>query len=75
MNDKKSMTVAERQRASRARRGLQTCDTFSAQQISIMLSAPAAKALRMLASNCDMSQKDVIERLLIEAYDIAKNSD
>ena len=38
-------------------------------QLSMMLSAEATQALRMLAYNKrDMSQKKIIEELLIEAY-------
>jgi len=66
-----SKSAAERQRISRANRKALTCDTFTGQQFSVMLSPEAAKALRMLAFNCDMSQKDVIEQLLIKAYEMA----
>lgn len=66
-----SKSAAERQRISRARRRAQTCDTFEGQQVSVMLCPEATKALRMLALNCDMSQKQVIEHLLIKAYEMA----
>ena len=77
MNTKKSagrpftgaaMTPAERQRASRAKRKLQTYDSFPAQQLAIMLSAEATKALRMLCHNRDLSQKELVDTLLVDAY-------
>ena len=64
----KAMTQAQRQRASRAARKQETFDTFAPIQISLMLSAEAAKALHMLTYNRDLSQKKIIEELLIEAY-------
>ncbi len=63
-----AMTAAERQRASRQKRKAETCDSFPAQTVSVMLSPEAAKALRMLSIKSDMSRKLIIERLLVEAY-------
>ncbi|MEQ1667444.1 MAG: hypothetical protein ABL868_03220 [Sulfuriferula sp.] len=65
------MTVAERQRASRAKRRMATFESFSPIQISVLLSAEASQALRMLSYG-DKSQKKVIEDLLIEAYRLKK---
>lgn len=66
-----SKTGAQRQADSRARRKALTCDSFAGQQVSWMLSPQAVKALRMLSFNCDMSQKEVVERLLCNAYELA----
>jgi len=66
-----SKSPAQRQAESRARRKAMTFDSFPGQQVSWMLSPEAVKALRMLAINCDMSQKEVVERLLCNAYDLA----
>lgn len=63
-----AMTPAQRQRASRAARKRKTFESFPAIQVSMMLSAEASQALQMLARYRDMSQKAVIENLLIEAY-------
>ncbi len=64
-----AMTTAQRQRVSRITRKKETFETFPPMQISMMLSAEATQALRMLAYNKrDMSQKKIIEELLIEAY-------
>ena len=63
-----TMTPAARQRASRAARKEIRYETFPPKQISIMLSAEATQALDMLMVNRDMSQKRIIEELLIEAY-------
>jgi hypothetical protein len=60
------LTPAERQRQSRAERKAKTWETFPAKQISLLLSAEASQALVMLSR--DVSQKEVIERLLSEAY-------
>lgn len=60
----KAMTPAQRQRASRAARRLQRFESFPPGQISILLSPQANQALRMLI-NSDMSQKEIIEKLLI----------
>ncbi len=65
-NTKPPMTPAERQRKSRAARKSQTFETFTPKHISVLLSAEASQALVMLSR--DVSQKEVIERLLIEAY-------
>ena len=65
-NPQTPMTPAERQRKSRAARKSQTFETFPPKQISVLLSAEASQALVMLSR--DMSQKEVIERLLVEAY-------
>lgn len=69
-----SKTGAQRQADSRAKRKALTCDSFSGQQVSWMLSPEAVKALRMLSLNCDMSQKEVVEKLLCNAYELALNS-
>jgi hypothetical protein len=69
-----AMTPAQRQQASRAKRLAQRHETFPARQVNILLSPQATQALDMLSSNFDMSQKAVIERLLIQAYaDYKKN--
>ena len=65
---KQAMTAAERQRASRAARKTKTCDTFMAKQISLMLSPEASKALVMLVHKSDLSQKQIIDKLLTDAY-------
>ncbi|MDP1637598.1 MAG: hypothetical protein Q8L62_05895 [Candidatus Nitrotoga sp.] len=67
-------SAAERQRDSRARRKALTFDSYSGQQISLMLSPEAVQALSMLSYNCDMSRKEVIERLLCNAYEMAKTN-
>lgn len=67
-----AMTPAERQRASRAKRQAETFESFTARQISMMLGARAAQALDMLTYKSDKSQKDVIEELLIAAYEAEK---
>ncbi|BBJ22617.1 hypothetical protein [Candidatus Nitrotoga sp. AM1P] len=69
-----SKTGAERQADSRAKRKALTFDSFSGQQVSWMLSPEAVKSLKILALNCDMSQKEVVERLLCNAYDLALKS-
>ena len=61
------MTATERQRASRAARMLQRFESYPPMQISMLLSPQASQALRMLI-NSDTSQKEVIEKLLIDAY-------
>lgn len=61
------MTPAQRQQASRAARKLQRFEDFPPMQISLLLSAQSSQALRML-SNSDVSQKEVIEKLLIDSY-------
>lgn len=63
---KKPMTPAERQRASRAARKKERFNTCPAKQISIMLSAEASQALEQLVFESDKSQKEIIEKLLIE---------
>lgn len=65
---KKPMTPAERQRASRANRKKERFNTCPAKQISIMLSAEASQALEQLVFDSDKSQKEIIEKLLIDAY-------
>lgn len=62
-----AMTATERQRASRAARKQQRFESFPPVQISMLLSPQASQALRMLI-NSDMSQKEAIEALLIQAY-------
>ncbi len=64
----KAMTTAQRQQVSRAARRQESFETFTPMQISMMLSAEAAQALHMLAYGRDVSQKSIIENLLIEAY-------
>ena len=61
------MTPTERQRASRAARKLQRFESFPPVQVSMLLSPKASQALRMLL-NSDTSQKEIIEKLLIDAY-------
>jgi hypothetical protein len=65
---------AQRQADSRAKRKAMTCESFAGQQVSWMLSPQAVMALQMLSYNCDMSQKQVVERLLCNAYEIARKS-
>lgn len=64
----KAMTPAQRQRASRGKRKKERFETCPPIQISMMLSAQATQALQMLIYGRDVSQKSVIEELLIEAY-------
>ncbi|MDP4027917.1 MAG: hypothetical protein Q8P42_02980 [Gallionella sp.] len=64
----KAMTATERQRASRAERKRQTFESFPAMHLSLLLSGQAYQALRMLAIKRDTSQKEIIEKLLIDAY-------
>jgi len=66
------MTATERQLASRAARKLQTFETFPPVHLSMLLSGQASQALRMLAVNRDTSQKEIIEKLLIDAYTKSK---
>lgn len=63
-----AMTTAQRQRASRDARKKESFETFTPMQISMMLSAEATQALQMLVYGRDVSQKSIIENLLIEAY-------
>jgi len=67
-----AMTPAERQRASRVARKKESFETFTPMQISMMLSAEATQALQMLTYGRDVSQKSIIENLLIQAYQKAK---
>lgn len=60
------LTPAERQRRSRAARKAQTFEDWSPKQVSFLLSAEASQALVMLSR--DTSQKELIERLLVEVY-------
>lgn len=53
-----AMTATERQRMSRSTRKLQRFESFPPSQISMLLSAEASQALRMLI-NRDTSQKEV----------------
>jgi lipopolysaccharide biosynthesis regulator YciM len=62
------MTPAQRQQASRAKRLSEKFESFPAKQINILLSPQATKALDMLTSYRDKSQKVLIEELLIHAY-------
>ena len=62
-------TPAQRQQASRAARLAQRHESFPARQVSTMLSPQAAQALDILAFNRDLSQKAIIEELLIQAYE------
>lgn len=64
---KAPMTATERQRASRAARKLQRFESFPPVYLSVLLSPQASQALRMLI-NSDTSQKEIIEKLLIDAY-------
>ena len=63
-----AMTPAQRQRASRKARKRERFESCPAIQISMMLSAEASQALQMLVYGRDVSQKSIIENLLIEAY-------
>jgi len=63
-----ALTPAQRQQASRAKRLAQEHESFPARQVSILLSPQATQALDMLSTNFDMSQKTVIEKLLVQAY-------
>jgi len=63
----KAMTATERQRVSRAARKLQRFESFPPVHLSVLLSPQASQALRMLI-NSDTSQKEIIEKLLIDAY-------
>lgn len=67
-----AMSATERQRASRAARLQQRADGYPAAQLSVLLSPEANQALRMLAFNRDTSQKEIIEGLLIQAYEKQK---
>ena len=70
-----AMTPAQRQQASRAKRLSERHESFPAKQVSILLSPQATQALDMLTSNFEISQKEVIEKLLIQAYaDYKKNA-
>ena len=62
------MTPAERQRASRAARKKERFESCPAMQIGMMLSPKASQALQMLVYYRDVSQKQIIEELLIDAY-------
>ena len=62
------MTPAERQRVSRAARKKERFESCPAMQIGMMLSPQASQALQMLAYCRDVSQKQIIEELLIDAY-------
>ena len=64
----KAMTVTERQRASRAARKLERFESYPPVHLSVLLSGQASQALSMLARNRDTSRKEIIERLLIDAY-------
>ena len=64
----KAMTPAQSQQASRAKRLSEKFESFPAKQINILLSPQATKALDMLTSYRDKSQKVLIEELLIHAY-------
>ncbi|MFA7238869.1 MAG: hypothetical protein WC091_02060 [Sulfuricellaceae bacterium] len=69
-----AMTPAERQRASRRKRKAQRFESFQAQQVSVILSAEASQALTMLCHNRDLSQKALLDQLLIAAYRTEKNA-
>ena len=64
----KTMTPAQRQQASRAKRLAERYESFPAKQITILLSPQANQALEMLTSYRDKSRKTLIEELLIHAY-------
>jgi len=70
----KAMTPAQRQQASRAKRLEDRLGKFAARQISILLSAQAIQALDTLANNRDKSQKEVIEELLIQAFEMERHA-
>jgi hypothetical protein len=65
----KAMTSAERQRVSRLNRKKERFDTFQPKSVTFLLSARAVKALEMLSHNSDLSQKSIVESLLIAAYE------
>lgn len=66
------MSPTERQRASRAARKLERFESFPPVHFSVLLSGQASQALRMLAHNRDASQKEIIEKMLIDAYEKMK---
>ncbi len=76
VSDKPAPTPTERQRMRRARIKAERFETFEGQTLSIELSGQAAMALRMLCYHDDKSQKpsqkSVIEKLLIQAYQESK---
>lgn len=67
-----ALTPAQRQQASRAKRLAQEHESFPARQVNILLSPQASQALSMLTNYRDLSQKEIIEELLIQAYEIHK---
>ncbi|ARU30787.1 hypothetical protein CAP31_03250 [Sulfuriferula sp. AH1] len=64
---KKPMTAAERQRSSRAKRKLELFESCHPLQLSMLLSAEATRALELLGYEMRMTQKGIIEDLLIRA--------
>ncbi len=62
------MTPAQRQRVSREARRKQRFNDCPAKQVSMMLSAEATQALEQLSYSRKLTQKEIIEGLLIEAY-------
>lgn len=69
-----AMTPAERQRASRAKRKAQRFESFPAQQVNVILSAEASQALTMLCHHRDLSQKALLDQMLIAAYRAEKKA-
>jgi hypothetical protein len=67
---KSAMTPAERQKASRAKRKLQTFDGYSPILLSILLSAEALQVLSLMYGTAN---KTTIEKVLIEAYEASLN--
>ncbi|MEI6737820.1 MAG: hypothetical protein WCL29_05005 [Pseudomonadota bacterium] len=70
----KSMTPAQRQQASRAKRLSEKFETFPAKQINILLSAQASQAYDILPYYSKKSKKGTIEELLIQAYENYKRN-
>ena len=68
-----AMTPSERQRASRANRKAQSFESFPAQQVCVILSAEATQALRMLCHRRDLSQKALLDQILIATYRAEKH--
>lgn len=66
------MTPAERQKASRARRKLQTFDGYSPLLLSFLLSAEATRALHVLSSTFGTTNKTTVEKVLINAFNELK---
>lgn len=69
----KALTPAERQRSSRkTRKSADKFDGFSAKSVTVLLSAHAYAALRLLCLDSAMSQKDMLQKLIERATDLPK---